>query len=67
MDIGDVLICTGLKVTRPIHITLNNFVSEELWDVLFGGGGLTERDMREGVKNVHFIRDVLNGCSLPHW
>jgi len=23
----------------------------------------TERDMGEGVKNVHFLGDVLNGCS----
>ena len=32
-----------------------------------GRGGLvegTERDIREGVKNVHFLGDVLNGCSL---
>jgi len=29
----------------------------------FGEGDLTRRDMAEGVKNVHFIGNVLNGCS----
>src|SRR6218665_138247 len=30
-------------------------------------GGLAERDMGTGVKNVHFLGDVLNGCSLNIW
>jgi len=33
----------------------------------FGGGGLAERNRKghgEGSKNVQFLGDVLNGCSL---
>jgi len=48
-----------LFVSRQITSFLKNYGMS-----LFGGGGLTERDMGRGVRNVHFIRDVLNGCSF---
>jgi len=35
----------------------------KVWDILFGERGVGKRH-GEGVKNVHFIGDVLNLCSL---
>ena len=51
-------------IKRSIIITLSNTVSEKFCDVVIGEGCLTERDMKEGVKHVLFIGNVLNECSV---
>ena len=55
------------NVKRPIHITSNNFVLKNYGMSILGGGCLTKRGRKGhrvgGIKNVHFICDILNGCS----
>jgi|SRR6218665_571068 len=53
------------KVKRPICITLSKCFLK-IMGCPFGERGSTERDMGREVKNVHFIGNVLNGCSLMH-
>jgi len=60
VDIYDLLV---YKVKRPIHITLNRCFLK-IMDFLFWGRRIDGKGHGERVKNVLFLGDVFNGCSL---
>jgi len=60
MDLYDLLV---YKVKRPIRITLNKCFLKIMRCPFLGDEG-PRKGTWGGVKNVLFIGDVLNGCSL---